>query len=107
MDAKNIDLKQTINLPRTDFPMKANLPVAEPKMLAAWEQALRTRWRALLLCIKAKLESVESGIETFDTAFMAQIVLPDGRTVEERVLPEIEKAYLTGVAPTTLMLEAR
>ncbi len=37
MDTKNIDLKQTINLPRTDFPMKANLPVAEPKMLAAWE----------------------------------------------------------------------
>ena len=37
MDSKNIDLKQTINLPRTDFPMKANLPVAEPKILAAWE----------------------------------------------------------------------
>jgi len=38
MDSKNLDLKQTINLPRTDFPMKANLPLAEPKMLAAWEQ---------------------------------------------------------------------
>src|SRR3954449_3907558 len=38
MDPKNIDLKQTINLPKTDFSMKANLPVAEPKMLAAWEQ---------------------------------------------------------------------
>jgi isoleucyl-tRNA synthetase len=38
MDAKTIDLKQTINLPRTDFSMKANLPVAEPKMLAAWAQ---------------------------------------------------------------------
>src|SRR6202022_1886956 len=38
MDAKTIDLKQTVNLPRTDFPMKANLPVAEPKMLAAWNQ---------------------------------------------------------------------
>src|SRR5262249_14542580 len=37
MVTKNVDLKQTINLPRTDFPMKANLPVAEPKMLAAWE----------------------------------------------------------------------
>src|SRR6202161_4088120 len=37
MDTKNIDLKRTINLPRTDFPMKANLPVAEPKLLAAWE----------------------------------------------------------------------
>src|SRR5713101_8561192 len=38
MDPKSIDLKQTLNLPRTDFSMKANLPVAEPKVLAAWEQ---------------------------------------------------------------------
>jgi len=32
-----MDLKQTINLPRTSFSMKANLPQAEPKMLARWE----------------------------------------------------------------------
>jgi isoleucyl-tRNA synthetase len=32
------DLKSTINLPKTDFPMKANLPQNEPKMLARWEQ---------------------------------------------------------------------
>src|SRR5258706_14506881 len=38
METKNVDLKQTLNLPRTTFDMKANLPVAEPKMLAAWEQ---------------------------------------------------------------------
>src|SRR6187402_108374 len=38
MDPKNIDLKQTLNLPRTTFDMKANLPVAEPKLLAAWEE---------------------------------------------------------------------
>jgi isoleucyl-tRNA synthetase len=31
-----VDLKQTINLPRTNFSMKANLPQAEPKMLARW-----------------------------------------------------------------------
>ena len=30
--------KDTVNLPRTDFPMKANLPQNEPKMLAQWEQ---------------------------------------------------------------------
>src|SRR5262245_28109393 len=30
------DLKSTLNLPRTDFPMKANLPEAEPRRLAAW-----------------------------------------------------------------------
>jgi isoleucyl-tRNA synthetase len=28
--------KDTVNLPRTDFPMKANLPTSEPQMLARW-----------------------------------------------------------------------
>jgi isoleucyl-tRNA synthetase len=33
-----LELKSTINLPKTAFPMKANLPQNEPKMLARWEQ---------------------------------------------------------------------
>jgi isoleucyl-tRNA synthetase len=33
------DYKQTINLPNTGFPMKADLANREPKMLAAWEAA--------------------------------------------------------------------
>jgi isoleucyl-tRNA synthetase len=32
------DLKKTINLPKTAFPMKANLPQNEPKMLERWAQ---------------------------------------------------------------------
>src|SRR5437870_2362046 len=32
-----LDLKSTINLPKTAFPMKANLPQNEPKILARWE----------------------------------------------------------------------
>ncbi len=32
-----LELKQTLNLPKTDFSMKANLPLNEPKMLARWE----------------------------------------------------------------------
>jgi isoleucyl-tRNA synthetase len=35
--AKTIDLKSTLNLPKTDFPMKARLPEREPEQLAAWE----------------------------------------------------------------------
>ena len=31
------DWKDTLNLPRTDFPMKANLQTAEPEALARWE----------------------------------------------------------------------
>src|SRR5207249_1986719 len=30
--------KDTVNLPRTDFPMKANLPTSEPRMLARWAE---------------------------------------------------------------------
>ena len=30
------DWKDTLNLPRTDFPMKANLPTSEPETLARW-----------------------------------------------------------------------
>src|SRR6266403_5221557 len=33
-----MDLKSTLNLPKTAFSMKANLPQNEPKMLARWEQ---------------------------------------------------------------------
>ncbi|PYQ49746.1 MAG: isoleucine--tRNA ligase [Acidobacteria bacterium] len=31
------DLKSTLNLPRTDFPMKANLPQAEPRRIDLWK----------------------------------------------------------------------
>ena len=33
-----MDYKTTVNLPRTDFPMKAILPQREPEILAAWER---------------------------------------------------------------------
>ena len=33
-----MDLKATVNLPTTDFPMKANLPQNEPKMLEHWQK---------------------------------------------------------------------
>jgi len=36
MDPHNVDLKQTVNLPRTAFSMKANLSQAEPKLLDRW-----------------------------------------------------------------------
>jgi isoleucyl-tRNA synthetase len=34
--SQDVDLKSTLNLPKTDFPMKANLAQAEPQRLAAW-----------------------------------------------------------------------
>ena len=34
----NKNYKETLNLPRTDFPMKANLVVREPELLKMWEE---------------------------------------------------------------------
>lgn len=70
---------------------------------AAWEQACRSRWRALYLCIKAKLESIESGIETFEDAFLANIQMADGRLVSEVARPQIAANYAGH--DTTLRLE--
>lgn len=69
---------------------------------AAWEQATRQRWRALVLVVKAKLEAVEAGIATFEQEFMAHIVLPNGQTVGDYVVPQIAAAYEGGTMPKLL-----
>lgn len=66
------------------------------------EQQFRSKWRALLLCIKAKLESVASGIETFEEAFLAHVVLADGATVYQHTRERIEIAYKGGEVPPLL-----
>lgn len=65
----------------------------------AWEQAMRQRWRALALYVKPTLEAIESGITTLEEAFMSNILLPNGRSVKEHALPEIQMAYETGKMP--------
>ena len=72
-----------------------------------WEQACRQRWRALLLIIRAKLEAVESGITTLESEFLANLVLPDGGTIDggtigEWLAPQIAEAYGTGRMPPML-----
>ena len=66
------------------------------------KQQARQRWRALLLVIKAKLESVESGIETLEEAFYANIVMPDGRTIYEATHQNVAVAYQGGKVPPLL-----
>lgn len=67
---------------------------------AEWiEQERKRRWRALLLTLKAKLVSVENGIEKFEEAFLAHIVIAGGQTVGQQVLPAVAEVYKTGVLP--------
>jgi hypothetical protein len=68
----------------------------------AYEQAVRQKWRSLVLVIKAKLEAIESGISTFENEFLANIMLPDGSTVSDFMLPQIERVYQTREMPRLL-----
>lgn len=71
---------------------------------AAYEQAVKQKWRALALVIKAKLEAVESGIVDFDSEFLAHIVLPGGQTVGEQIVPQMDDALETGRPPELLAI---
>lgn len=70
-----------------------------------YEQAIRQRWRALALAVKAKLEAVEAGIGEFDQEFFGYLVLPNGRTMFEETHEQVVRALTSG-GQGRLMLEA-
>lgn len=98
---------------RFDMPMPdhaapefTETPTGRPRSLKqakdAYEQAVRQRWRALALGIKAKLEFVASGITEFEDEFLAHMVLPNGQSAGAWLRPQIARAYETGSMPPML-----
>lgn len=69
-----------------------------------WEQACRSRWRALRLCIQAKLEAVECGITSFESEFLAHFVMPNGMTLGDCVIPRLSEVTQGLSLPGLLML---
>jgi len=87
----------------TEYVSRGKLWAREPAAAAKlYEQSVRQKWRALALVIKAKLEAVESGISVFENEFMANIVLPDGKSVGDWMRPQIAEAYRVGSMPSML-----
>lgn len=59
------------------------------------EQEAKRIWRVLHWTIKARMEAVEEGLETFEQAFLPHIVDPaSGQTLWERIQPVIETGAL-------------
>lgn len=77
-------------------------PRSASQQQTEYEQAVRSKWRSLALVIKAKLEAVASQIVSFEQEFAMHMVLPDGQTVAEHVLPRIAQAYAEGEVPPLL-----
>ena len=101
-----IQVKFTLYMPDKLSKEFTHTPTGRTRAIKQIEEeylkATRQRWRALALVIKAKLEAVESGITIFEQEFMSHIVLPDGKTVSEFMLPQIERAYKIGKMPNLL-----
>jgi len=70
--------------------------------IKTYEQICRSKWRSLVLCIKAKLECVDAKITTLEQEFMAHILMPDGSTFGDIAIPQIEKTYETNKMPPLL-----
>lgn len=99
--AKNRRVKFMLHMPREDDKKyeRDSRGYRRPKgqNKKVWQQECRSLWRSLVLCIKAKLEAVDSEITTFDDEFMAHIVDPlSGCTIGEQMRPQIEAAYDRG-----------
>lgn len=73
-------------------------PRTDAMIEKVWEQACRERWRALHLCVKAKLEAINAGVETFEDAFLAHVQTETGETIGERIKPQLA-AIVAGNAP--------
>lgn len=107
----NRQIKFVLPLPeREDFkfrpgPRHVIRPEGELQEILA--QATRQRWRALVLAIKAKLETVASGISSFETEFMAYTILPGGKTAAEHYLPEIQLALESKRPPVMRLTQGK
>jgi hypothetical protein len=61
------------------------------------EAEQRRCWRALLLLVKAKLEAIASGITTAEREFMPDLLMQDGRRLEQWALPALETRQLAAL----------
>lgn len=96
------DDKRFTNKTYAGRPAHAQRPKAKAQEL--WEQACRERWRAVLLIVKAKMEAIDVGVSMFEREFLADILLPNGGTVEELMTAQIETAYTSGSMPRGLLM---
>jgi hypothetical protein len=78
-------------LPDAESASFTHTPSGKPRSIAAreraYEQALRENWRAFVLVLRGKLESVESGISSFEDEF-ANFLLPAVADEDEKKSPK-------------------
>jgi hypothetical protein len=101
--AHNRRIQFELPLPDRDNPEFTQTPTGRARSAnqaeQEYEKAIRQRWRALALVIKAKLEAVEAGITEFEDEFLAHIMLPNGQRFGDWARPQIHESYESNGMP--------
>lgn len=101
---KDKQYKAALRIPKEDEFIRNARGARRPQkqVKPVFERAKKQRFRALALVIKAKLEAVESDISTVEIEFMPWMVLPNGQTVGQWMMPQLEAIYQSGKMPPLL-----
>ena len=65
----------------------------------------RILYRSLFYYVKALLNAWDNGLKTFTEIFMPHLVLPNGRTIEQTLLPQLQKAIAENKIKEVKLLE--
>ena len=118
-EAPTLELKETINLPKTKFAQKANLPQSEPARLKKWaemdlyQQIRRARaglWLVMVLCqvllflLHAHLDQLMAQVE--DEGMSGKVFRAGFRPVHRAYLWTHTVQWFSGVVYIWLMLRA-
>lgn len=99
-------VRLTLPFPSMTDPLICKTPAGRDRTRLQIEEEhakeVRRRWRSLLLVVKAKLTAVSDGISTLEREFLADVILPDGRTTGEWLQPQIAAAYKDGAMPALM-----
>lgn len=92
-------IRLAVPLPTNGPPRDGRGRITASKQAILHAREIRRRWRSLLLVLRAKLEAVQSGIVTFESEWLAYIVTTDGKTVGEKMAPQLDAIAHEGDMP--------
>lgn len=98
----NLNIQMSVPLPNRTDDEFTKTPTGKPRSIDqqrdAYDQKVKAQWRALMLAIKSKLVSIKTGVSTVEKEFMAWVVMSDGKTLGDYVMPHLENLK-AGKAP--------
>jgi hypothetical protein len=100
----NLSIQYDVPLPKKEEFLKTDMGRnrKQNQAQATYEQAIRQRWRAMVIGVKAKLEFINDGISTFEEEFGMKVIMPDGQTLGSHLIPDLKQIAASGKMPKLL-----